>query len=529
MAEEIIIQNNGLRVVIDPKSSSDRPAVHIWHKNRRLVLDRVDPTSRAARRKVVAAAVTAADRLNIEIDAFMLERLFEDAAAQWLAGRRQKAASGAGRNVRRVSFSEPEPFAEPVDGSLLLQRISDWLRRYVWLPVEAADAIAAWTAATWLVDAVYFAPILVILSATKRCGKTTLLDLICPIVRRGYLTSGAGVTAPVLFRLNELHRPTFLVDEAEKLSGRHADRDLISMLNAGHRRGATVQRCFESGGDYDVREFDAFGFRALAAIRRLWDTVLDRAIVVNLQRKPRTATVERFNGRIVAREGKELARQLRRWSDDNLKAIADAETRIFRPSWLHDRACDNWAPVMAVAELAGEPWPKRVAAAARLLSTRGGDEGDQGERMIQDIRRVFGEEDWPEVMKSGDLATNLRALDDAPWGDLRNGQGISTHKLANILRPFDLRSKHRRSQGGSGPDVRGYWLQDLRPVFLRYTPPQLSQQSQPGDQQPPQGSPDGLEAIRDTLQFTVDAGSSRDVTPVTVPPEDEDLIWEERE
>ena len=68
--------------------------------------------------------------------------------------------------------------------------------------------------------------------------------------------------------------PTFLVDEAEKLSGRHADRDLISMLNAGHRRGATVQRCFESGGDYAVREFDAFGFRALAAIRRLWDTVL---------------------------------------------------------------------------------------------------------------------------------------------------------------------------------------------------------------------------------------------------------------
>ncbi len=538
MADKTIIEKDGLRVIIDPDAGSpSRPAVLIWYKNNRLVLDRLDVTSRNSRRRVVAAAVSAASRRKIEIDAFTLDKLFEDAVARALVGRRERPASGNGkseRQVRVVAFSEPEPWPEPVDGSLLLERVSAWVRRYVWLSVEAADAIAAWATASWFVEGLYFAPILALLSATKRCGKTLLLDLLRPIVRRGYLTSGVGVTAAVVFRLNELHRPTLLVDEAEKLSGRHADRDLIAMLNAGHRRGATVQRCFETGGDYVVREFDAFGFRALAAIRTLWDTVLDRSIVVNLERKPRAATVERFNGQVVAGEGEELARQLRRWVDDNREAIAEAETSAPRPLWLHDRACDNWAPLLAVAEFAGGEWPQRILAAARTLSTGVHDDGDLGERIIQDIRRVLEADGYPEVIKSGDLAAKLNALDDAPWGDQRNGKGVSTQKLAAMLRPFGIGPDHRRTEGGSGPDVRGYWLEDLESVFSRYPPSQPSQGSQLSADVHPHGYLDlTRDAPRDTLESTERLGDTGDVTVVTVPPvgggEEEPLIWEESE
>ena len=538
MRGKSIIEKAGFRVIIDPEAGSpSRPAVHIWYKNTRLVLDRLDPTSGTSRRRVIVAAVAAAGRRKIEIDAFSLEKLFEDAAAKALAGRRQRSASDNGKaeqQVRVVAFSEPEPWPEPVDGSLLLERLSAWVRRYVWLSVEAADAIAAWAAATWFVQGLYFAPILALLSATRRCGKTLLLDLLRPIVRRGYLTSGVGVTAAVVFRLNELHRPTLLVDEAEKLSGRHADRDLIAMLNAGHRRGATVQRCFETGGDYVVREFDAFGFRALAAIRTLWDTVLDRSIVVNLERKPRAATVERFNGQVVAGEGEELARQLRRWVDDNREAIAEAETSTPRPLWLHDRACDNWAPLLAVAEFADGEWPQRILAAARMLSASIQDDGDLGERIIQDIRRVFEADDWPDVIKSGQLAAKLNALDDAPWGDQRNGKGISTHKLATMLRPFGVRPDHRRSEGGSGPDVRGYWLEDLESVFSRYPPSQSSQASQPsGDLGPGESLDPTPDASRDSLESSENPRETGHVTHVTVPPgdrwEEEPLIWEESE
>ena len=73
------------------------------------------------------------------------------------------------------------------------------------------------------------------------------------------------------------------------------------MLNEGHRHGGTVQRCVARGDDYDIEEFDAFGFRALASTQALRDTLTDRSIVIPLQRKPPDATLERFSGRKIER------------------------------------------------------------------------------------------------------------------------------------------------------------------------------------------------------------------------------------
>src|SRR5439155_10637885 len=135
--------------------------------------------------------------------------------------------------------------------------------------------------------------------------------------------------------------PTLCIDEAERLAGRNADRELIGMLNAGYRRGARVQRCVERNGDYEVADFDAYGFRALAAIGRLWDTIMDRAIVARLERRPSDATVRRFAERMVEREGLGFARRLRRWADDHREQVAAAVLESPRPDWLDDRACDN--------------------------------------------------------------------------------------------------------------------------------------------------------------------------------------------
>jgi hypothetical protein len=163
------------------------------------------------------------------------------------------------------------------------------------------------------------------------------------VVRRGYLTS--GVTSAVVFRLNESQHPTFCMDEAEKLAGRDADRDLIGLLNVGYRRGASVPRC--TGDEHDVQVFDAFGFRALASIGMLWDTIMDRAVTIRLERKPREVSLYRFNGRTADAEAAELSSRLRRWSQDAAQQVLDAEPDAARPEWLHDRACDNWAVLFA--------------------------------------------------------------------------------------------------------------------------------------------------------------------------------------
>jgi hypothetical protein len=419
---------------------------------------------------------------------------------------RTRSASNGGNSEDDLSgralFIDPEPCEELVGGALLLSQISGWLRAYVWLPQEAADAIALWSAATWFVAEFYFAVILLLSSATKRCGKTLLLDLLRPIVRRGYQTSAVGVTAPVVFRLNQAEQPTFLIDEAEKLGGRNADRELIGMFNVGYRRGSYVSRCVDVGGDYEVRRFSAFGFRALAAVGSLWDTLMDRAVVVQMERKPSSAAVEPFNGRQVASEGELIARQLSRWSLDNATAVEDAASKAPRPTWMHDRDCDNWSSLFAVAQVAGGDWPARAASAARAIAASE-EARDFGELLVHDIRGIFEAAGRPEVIKSGDLCTKLNAIETSPWGDYRKGDGYNAHKLAVALKPFGIVPQQGRRDGGAGQPVRGYWRSDLQPAFDRYPPAAEVVQA---------GHPSNDEGFQDLESGTVDSACTTSQT-----------------
>ncbi len=372
-----------------------------------------------------------------------------------------------------VQLADAEPWPEPVDGAALLTELTAWISSYVWISPVAATAAALWGTATWCVEHVDFAPILAVLSATKRCGKSHLLDLLRGVVRRGYLTSGSGVTTAVVFRLNNTQRPTLLIDEAEKLAGRHADRELIGMLNAGYRRGAQVQRCVERNGDFEVVAFDAFGFRALAAIGRLWDTILDRAITVRLERKPRDVTLRRFSSRVVETEAARLARRLARWAADSRTAVATALADTPRPDWLDDRACDNWAALLAVATVTGSDWPTVTLTAARTLSSAATvDAADDTERLVHDLRRLWDDEKWGAAVKSGDLTAKLNELEGSPWGDYAKGKGLTTHRLAAMCKPLGVGPRQDRD---GTQVVRGYWRTDLEPVFRRYPPPEVVQ------------------------------------------------------
>ena len=368
-----------------------------------------------------------------------------------------------------VTLPDIEPADEPVDGAKLLDGLEEWFRTYVYLPEHGPAALAGWTVATWFVDVVYFAPLLVLLSATKRCGKTLLLDLLRSVTRRGCATSGVGVTPAVMFRLNDQRHPTFLIDEAERLAGKNPDRDLISLLNAGHRRGGRVYRCAERAGEFVIEDFDAFGFRTLAAIGAVWDTLMDRSIVLRLERKSRDVDVARFSGRVVEKDGLVYARQIARWAADHVKEMRQAEGHAPRPKWLGDRECDNWSTIFAVAEVAGGRWPDVMLSAAKTLRLSTDDEADYRERLIHDMRSVFEEAGSPEVIKSGDLAEQLNEIETAPWGDFRGGGGLSPIKLAALLKPFGIRPGLGRPSGGE--TVRGYWLRSLEDVFSRYHSP----------------------------------------------------------
>jgi hypothetical protein len=277
-----------------------------------------------------------------------------------------------------------------------------------------------------------------------------------------------------MFRLNEAQHPTFLLDESERLGGRHADRDVVNLLNQGHRRGGKVDRCKQlPSGGFEVESFDAFGFRTLALIGKPWDTLLDRGIIVRLERKPRGVQLARWAARTVKAEGQALASHIARWASDSAKAVGDVEETVPRPAWLSDRGCDNWSPIFAVAAVAGGAWPDRLAAAAKALQGAVEDDGDRGERVLLDIGRIFEGRKHPAVIASGELVTALNELEESNWADSQNGRGLSPQRLAGLLRPFRVRPRQARVPG-SGAVIRGYWWVNVEPVLERYTLPAQS-------------------------------------------------------
>lgn len=373
----------------------------------------------------------------------------------------KEAASGT-----RLRFPAPQRWPEPVDGADLLDEIVSWISQYIYLPAGGSVAMAVWSLVTWFIDELYFAPILALTSPTKRCGKSYVLHLIQHLVRRGNLTSGVGITSAVVFRLNDEFHPTFLIDEAEKLGNHKSGGEIISLLNAGHRRGQSVERCVGHDGDFRVHTYDAFGFRVIALIGQPWDTIADRSIIIRMERKPRGYAVKPFDGPTIDLEGTLFSRKISRWAKDNQALILSAVRNAPRPQWMNDREWDNWSASFAVAVIAGGSWPDLVEESARHLCASTGDDGDLHELLIRDLHAIFEARDFPDVIASGELAGLLGKIETSPWGDFRGGKGLSTHKLARLLRPFGVKPTQHRDSAGS--TVRGYWMCDLNPVFDRY-------------------------------------------------------------
>ena len=95
----------------------------------------------------------------------------------------------------------------------LLDEISGLISQYLYLPKPMADAVALWSLTTWIHDRLEISTFLNVTSATKRCGKSLLMEMLAELVHRPLQASGR-VTPAALFRIIEKQSPTLLLDEA---------------------------------------------------------------------------------------------------------------------------------------------------------------------------------------------------------------------------------------------------------------------------------------------------------------------------
>jgi Protein of unknown function (DUF3631) len=352
-----------------------------------------------------------------------------------------------------------EPWDAPVSGATLLADIAQTFARYIVLPKGASDALALWTLHAWTADAGDISPFLVLISPTKRCGKTNALIILLYLTPRSELAS--NISASAIFRYIEDVRPTLLIDEADSFL--KDNEEMRGILNSGHTKAAAhVIRNVEVNGEHKPRRFSTWAPKAIATIRVLADTLEDRAIVLLLQRKPKTAKVARLRRRD-SDEFAILRRQTARWAADNFSALTDPEPAI--PDALNDRAADNWRPLLAIADIAGGEWPKRARDAACLLSGEGHDATSANVELLADIRLAFGDAD---EIRSIDLVAKLIADPERPWTDWKNGKPLTQKQLGNLLGAFGIASETVHIKGL--PDAKGYKRARFEGAWEAYLP-----------------------------------------------------------
>jgi putative DNA primase/helicase len=365
------------------------------------------------------------------------------------------------------------PWDVAVDGAELLDDIKKMFRRYIVLPQGADIAIALWVLHAWTFDAGDISPFIVFVSPTKRCGKSNTMIILYYLTPRSEFTSNISPSA--LFRRIQDARPTLIIDEGESFLNNN--EEMRGILDSGHTKAtAYVHRTVEINGEHKPRRFSTWAPKAIATIGSLKDTLEDRSIIIPLQRKPKTADVARLR----KRDNDEFAllrRRAARWAADNFSKLTDPEPHI--PAVLNDRAADNWRPLLAIAELAGDEWLKLARDAACLLSGEGHESTSRNVELLADIREAFGDLD---VMTSANLVAKLTSDPERPWADWKRGKPLTQRQLASLLRPFGIISVNVRPEIGA--QGKGYRRIDFEEAWTAYLSGQNDARGQFGDSDP---------------------------------------------
>jgi putative DNA primase/helicase len=368
-----------------------------------------------------------------------------------VAKERQRAEADKG-----IGFDEVDPWPEAVAGDGLLSDLAATIARFIVCKPETIHAATLWLVMTWLIDEVDTAPLAVITAPEKRCGKSQLLTIMGRLSRRPVVASNISPVA--LFRVIDAWQPTLMIDEADAFM--RENEELRGIINSGHKRdSAYVVRAV--GEDFVPKQFSTWGAKAIAGIGHLADTLMDRAIVLDLRRKLPHENVERLR---YAEPGlfDDLASRLCRFAEDNRDAVRRARPDL--PQTLNDRQQDNWEPLLAIADVVGGVWPEQARHAALVISGSGDDTLTLGAELLFDIQEVF-ETKHIDRIGTADLIAALIEDDEKPWATYNRGKPVSPRQIAKRLKEYGISSKTIRI---GYETQKGFEKNQFSDAFIRY-------------------------------------------------------------
>jgi len=361
--------------------------------------------------------------------------------------------------TKPVSIVEDlETWPESVEGAMLLDEIKALILRHVVLEKDTdAITIALWVMLSYCYDSFPILPNLAIQSPEKRCGKTTMLDLLFALVMSGLST--CNITPAAVFRTIDKYRPCLLIDEADTFL--KENDDMRGLLNSGHRK-VNAQVIRTAGDQHEPTVFRTWAPKAIALIGELYDTLRDRSIVVSMRRKLRTEVVSKVPLSLYE-DCLDLRRKLARWSEDNAEVLRKLTPTI--PQTGNDRQDDNWTPLFTIAQQCGKGWPESVKKALlAVLADSGDDEDTLNIRLLKDIETIFSGLNGDRILSS-ELVRRLLAIEDAPWQTYGYGKGLNQNSLARMLKHFKVRPKTIRIRDDR---AKGYDSKQFEEPFERY-------------------------------------------------------------
>jgi hypothetical protein len=337
-----------------------------------------------------------------------------------------------------------EPWPEPVDIAELLGAIEVKYRRYVVASDAIVTASVLWAPFSYVVEIATHASKLLYYSSVKDAGKTTALHVMRWMVQRPY--AAVEATGAVLYRIIDRLKPTLCLDEADSLFKRRTA--LAHIINESWTNsGSKIPRAKADGKGYV--EYHVYGAQIIA-MRGLNvpDTTQSRCLACLFWPKLPSEMVEEFTYQDDD-EFKVIRRKLARWTIDNAVALRDAKPDF--PPGFNNRTRVNWRMLLAIGDLAGGEWPKRVRNAALELEADR-DEPSEVIRLFQGLQDVWGSAD---ERTSESLCKALATHPSGEWADFRGKGPISLHQLAALLRPFGIRPIHGLHPTGRSDQTRG--------------------------------------------------------------------------
>ena len=355
-----------------------------------------------------------------------------------------------------------------------LDRAVDLYKRYVTFTNDDFALICAlWCAHTWLfrpkdMHGIETTGYLAFVSPVPNCGKTNALT-VTSALSRGQPSLDITPTSAPLFRSIGEKRDTLIFDELDSLL---AGSDIVSVLNAGYKRGAQVKRM--TGRDKDqITTFETFCPKALGYIRdqislkAIKNTLESRCIKILLKR--RTAKEQRESAKLRHRELKAEAENIV-YNFSKWEYAAPSLSPIF-PTVIMDeltgREMEVWENLLSIAYMAGRlREAKRTALELVMTNREEGEDHNSDLPLLADLRTHLEKCCDVDGFSTDIAAKWLIRMEDRTYDRwFKDGSPLTGAALSRILAKYGVRP--RAAGATRRRRIRPDAMED---VFLRHLP-----------------------------------------------------------